>query len=310
MNNEDPSSTFPDDDNNDEEQSLSENNATSNKEDDPEVAVVRKILHRTVVAMSLFAFIIVAISVIGLLVVVASEWDQVQYTRKLANSLGIAMWGLFGMVFLARYHQLERQESVRLLGFLRNSSWLSLFLSLITGSLLAVGCISSCGAGWIFYFVFYHIIGVIGIAGSLAVWFVLPGQVRCRLLKDGEDVAEANKSNRHLRPIRKWVLCVVITGLFVLPCMAFWVIPYAYLNSPVDERIFPERSSSLYKLPFLAGEKVMLAQGGMSRGALSHSGYYAYDFGAACGTTVVAARGGLVDYVLVSFADSLSGPNL
>ena len=120
-------------------------------------------------------------------------------------------------------------------------------------------------------------------------------------------VAAAN-SNRHLRLIQKWVLCVAITGLLVLPYTAFWVILYAYLNAPVDENIFPERSSSLYRLPFLAGEKVMLVQGGMSRGTLSHSGYHAYDFGAACGTTVVAARGGIVDYVIDSYdGNYLSG---
>ena len=156
------------------------------------------------------ALSIAIVSVIGLLVVV-DEWNQRQWTRKVANSLGIGLWGCFVLMLTARYRyqQVEAQQQPKhflcFLGLLRNFSWLSLVLSLLTGTLLAYGSASFCGQAWILYSSFYHIAGFLGVAGSLTVWFALPGLVRSKLIE--MDVATAG--NKHLRSIRTWAIIVL-----------------------------------------------------------------------------------------------------
>lgn len=267
---------------------------------------VETILRRTETIMCLFAAVVVKFSLVGIFVVI-NEWNNVQWTRKLANFLGIALWGLYVVTYIVFHHkQRQRQQETsyleRALAFLRNSSWFTLIISILTGTILALGSISSCGKGWSFYFFFYHIVGFVGAIASLMMWFALPNIIRSRLVGDRDQLA----SSRHLRRIRKWVAALTVLATLVLPWTTMWLVLYGYSRGNVDDSLFPDSSTSPYLLPFQKGVNVFGAQG--NSGAFSHSAGFAYDFMMACGTSVAASRGGTVNLVIDSYnGNYLSG---
>jgi len=284
-------------------------NGADNDEDDPSQISAEKILYLVGTGMSLFALVIVIVSSLGLAVI--DEWEYVTWTRKLSNSLGIVLWGLYFTTLVVFNHQRQRRQRNQdptdvagSLAFLRNTSWFVLVLSILTGIILALGSIASCGKGWTFYFFFYHICGFLGVICSLMMWFVLPNAIRTRLAGTGiQHVA----SCRHLRPIRKWIAVLTVTVTLVLPWMITWLVLWGYSRGSVNESLYPDSATSSYLLPFENGNTFFVSQG--NGGAFSHSdeaGYYAYDFMVACGTPIVASRGGTVDLVI----DSNNGNHL
>lgn len=76
-----------------------------------------------------------------------------------------------------------------------------------------------------------------------------------------------------------------------------WVVVYAKLSGTIDEKAYPSRSGSPYKLPFPGGESSWVIQGNHS--SLNHHGtqQFAWDFRRSCGTPVLAARDGTVTKV-------------
>jgi len=294
---------------------------------------VRSVLYGTQLAMCGFCVVLVILSLVGLFLVIP-EWQHIEWTRKFSNFAGIALWGglLARLLFRYKYRtsssspptgkepptSLSRDdELVHSLAFLRNTSWVAYSFSLVTGIVLAAASLTSCGTGFVAYFFLYHITGFLGAAGSLIVWFALPGRVvRSGLVVTQEDAAgnsnndmsdACTTTNRHLRPVRKWVVVLVTVVALVLPWAGYWIFAFLAQSGPVDATTFPERASSPYMLPFPEGVTIFTAQG---KDGLSHGGKYAYDFMAACGTPVVAARGGtVVAFVIDSYDGNIFSGN-
>ena len=165
------------------------------------------------------------------------------------------------------------------------ASWiliLAAFLSFTSGLALAFLAFASCGP--LFVSSLYHWTGMAGMAVSFGAYYLLP------LVVNG-------CTDRTGSVNRRWWFLIVFCVPVVLVWSLTWIIVYAKLSGSIDEKSYPSRDASPYKLPFPGGESSWVIQGNDS--SLNHNGTqkFAWDFRRSCGTPVLAARDGTVTKV-------------
>jgi hypothetical protein len=178
------------------------------------------------------------------------------------------------------------------------ASWILLlaaFLSFTSGLLLAFLAFASCGP--LFVSSLDHWTGMVGMAVNFGAYYLLP------VVVNGCTDRKGSVNRRWWSPI---VFCVPVFLAWSLT----WIVAYAKLSGSIDEKAYPSRDVSPYKLPFPGGESSWVIQGNNS--SLNHNGtqQFAWDFRRSCGTPVLAARDGTVTSVDDSHDGNGSGrPN-
>jgi hypothetical protein len=165
------------------------------------------------------------------------------------------------------------------------ASWiliLAAFLSFTSGLPLAFLAFASCGP--LFVSSLDHWTGMAGMAVSFGAYYLLP------VVVNGCTDRKGSVNRRWWSPIVFCVPGVLAWGLT-------WIVVYAKLSGSIDEKAYPSRDGSPYRLPFPGGESSWVIQGNNS--SLNHNGtqQFAWDFRRSCGTPVLAARGGIVTKV-------------
>lgn len=174
-------------------------------------------------------------------------------------------------------------EEDRLDSALAWASWLLLlaaFLSFTSGLLLGFLSFASCGP--LFVPSMYHWTGLAGTILHFSAYYLLP------VIVNASTGAPRDPSSRH------WWSPLVFPLPVVLAWSLTWIIVYCMLSGSIDEKTYPSRDGSPYKLPFPGGETSWVIQGNNS--SFNHNGSqkFAWDFRRCCGTPVLAARGGTV----------------
>ena len=178
------------------------------------------------------------------------------------------------------------------------ASWiliLAAFLSFASGLLLAFLAFASCGP--LFVSPLFHWTGMAGMAVSFGAYYLLPPIVN-------------GCTDRSGSVNRRWWSPIALCLPPVLAWSLAWIIADAELSGSIDEKAYPSRDLSPYKLPFPGGESSWVIQGNDS--SLNHNGTqkFAWDFRRSCGTPVLAARDGTVTSVDDSHDGNGSGkPN-
>ncbi len=215
----------------------------------------------------------------------------------IAAVLSLVMWGTFiGLTIYALILAIAliRGQGSRLsrsLAWTRSLLLTMALMSIVSAFPLALGAFSSCGPLWLSNI--YHWGGIIGSFFGFIAYFGMAYVVRACVGSQGK-----YSQPHHWR----WP---VITGSVVYGFWGLvWLIAWLVLSGSIDTSNYPNRTTSLYKLPYPSGESSWIIQGNNS--SLNHSGSdeeHAWDFRRRCGTSVLAARDGCVRAV----TDSHSG---
>jgi len=99
-----------------------------------------------------------------------------------------------------------------------------------------------------------------------------------------------------LRAILYWIVSGILFVAFIA-----WLSPREACGP------FPDWNTSSYILPYVAGSSFHVSQASCSTGGHQGSYKYAYDFVMPIGTTVTAARAGVVAEIRMKFVDGQSG---
>jgi len=88
---------------------------------------------------------------------------------------------------------------------------------------------------------------------------------------------------------------------------AMLIVPTASCEYPESCGPFPDWTTSAYVLPYAVGSSHYVSQGTCSNGGHRGPYKYSYDFAMPIGTTVTAARAGVVSEIRIQFKDGQSG---
>jgi murein DD-endopeptidase MepM/ murein hydrolase activator NlpD len=99
-------------------------------------------------------------------------------------------------------------------------------------------------------------------------------------------------------------LRTTLQGLTAIAAFVAWAAWYGHQKSC---GAFPEWQTSAYVLPYSVGSTYSVSQANCSRGGHHGSYKYAYDFVMPIGTTVTAARAGVVAEIRMKFRDGQPG---
>lgn len=170
-------------------------------------------------------------------------------------------------------------KSERLTPALQWSNYLlvsAAYLSFTTG--LPLAFLSLVGCGPLFVPSLYHWTGLVGMILNFAAYFLLPTLAKVTTGSPGP-------TSHH------WATTLPM-GLVHLAWGLTWIIVYAKLSGSINEKDYPDRKSSKFKLPWPGGESAWVIQGNNSSNNHTGDQKFAWDFRRRCGTPVLAAQEG------------------